>query len=184
MTLTTINLKNLTLERPNAKFKGSYLSGLNEFDSKKEKSAWIYLGDDEPLDTPSRDFVAYVNTLLSTETHALPTFVTNTAYWAIYDNEVVGRISLRHELNDFLAKIGGHIGYIVRPSYRKFGVATEILKQVLETPRARAIGKLLLTCDEDNIASEKTIVRNGGIFESIVPNGDRPRKKRFWIDLK
>jgi len=63
------------------------------------------------------------------------------------------------------------------------GVASEMLRQLLETARAKSIRRLLITCDEDNVASERTIVKNGGAFESIVRNGDKPKKKRFWIDL-
>jgi predicted acetyltransferase len=101
----------------------------------------------------------------------------------VFEDEVIGRIAIRHELNEFLSKFAGHIGYIVRPSFRNKGVATEMLRLILETDRAKAIGRLLVTCDEHNIASERTIVKNRGIFESLIENGDKPRKKRFWIDL-
>jgi predicted acetyltransferase len=58
-----------------------------------------------------------------------------------------------------------------------------MLRQALKTDQAKSIGRLLLTCDADNVASEKTIIKNGGIFESIVLNGNATAKKRFWIDL-
>jgi predicted acetyltransferase len=108
--------------------------------------------------------------------------VRDTVYWAIHADEIVGRISLRHELNDFLAKAGGHIGYIVRPSWRGQGVATDMLRQVLKTERAKSIGKLLLTCDDDNAASKRTIIKNGGVLESaldVAPGESKTR--RFWI---
>lgn len=171
------------LEKPDIRFKDSYLNALAEFETKSEKLAWIYLGEDVPLDLPAQNFETYVSTLRSTEAKALPNFVRNTAYWAVHNDEVIGRIAIRHELNDFLKNIGGHIGYIVRPSYRRKGVATEMLRQLLLTDRAKSIGKLLVTCDENNEASEKTIIRNGGVYESRIPNGDRPQKKRFWITL-
>jgi predicted acetyltransferase len=150
--------------------------------SDSERSSWIYLGESEPYDTPAKDFEAYVNKLRSTETNPLPSFVTSTCYWAVHKGEVIGRIAIRHELNDFLKKVGGHVGYIVRPSYRNRGVASEMLRLILETDRARSIGKILVTCDENNTASERTILKNGGILENITPNGDQPGKKRFWID--
>ena len=123
--------------------------------------------------------------LLLAREHAPPTgYVPDTVYWAVRDGDMVGRISLRHELNEFLLREGGHIGYIVRPSARRQGVATEMLRQILRTDKARSIGRLLLTCDEDNLASEKTIRANGGILENVVVLGAGQRKKRYWISAR
>lgn len=150
-----------------------------------DRSAWVYLGDSADLTIPERNFEEYVLALLKRETIAAPGFVTDTVYWAKIGNEIVGRISIRHELNDFLKIVGGHIGYIVKPSCRGRGIATEMLRQILQTERARTIGKLLVTCDEANAASEKTILKNGGVLEDIISIGTgRPRKKRFWISAK
>lgn len=143
------------------------------------------MGDSAPLDLLSNDFESYVCALLERENNPPEGFVKDTVYWAKSENEIVGRIAIRHELNEFLSKIGGHIGYIVRPSWRGKGIATEMLRQLLLTETATSIQKLLLTCDETNIASEKTILKNGGVFESFVEMGEnKPRKKRFWIQLK
>jgi predicted acetyltransferase len=128
---------------------------------------------------------AYVQELLEREHTPPPHFVRDLVFWAAVDDEVVGRVSLRLELNEFLSRIGGHIGYIVRPSWRGKGVATEMLRLMLQTPQARAIGRLLLTCDEHNTASKRTILKNGGILESVVDGAPgKPRKNRFWILLE
>jgi len=173
----------IRLERPHIRYQASYMAAMDEFESSSEKSGWVYLGDREPHDTPVKDFGAFVARLLATEFEALPGFVKNTCYWAIAGEEVVGRIALRHETNDFLRKIGGQVGYLVRPSFRNRGVATEMLRQLLQMEQTREKGSVLITCDENNTASERTIRKNGGVFESLIENGSKPRKKRFWIDL-
>lgn len=182
--MDTLQEMDLKLLRPHASFKESYLAGLEELTTDSDRSAWVYMGDSAPRDLPKKDFESYVAALLLRETTRPEGFVCDTVYWAVNDGEVIGRISLRHELNDFLRHAGGHIGYIVRPAYRGKGAATEMLRQILETPQARSIGRLLLTCDVGNTASEKTILKNHGTLESVVDQGgDRPSKKRFWITL-
>ncbi len=176
--------KDIELHAPHPSFKATYLKGFEELENDSDRSAWVYLGDTAPRDVPHKDFTGYVQTLQQRQTNPPPGFVCDTTYWAISQGEMVGRISVRHELNEFLSKVGGHIGYIVRPSARGQGVATEMLKQVLRAPVARSIGKLLLTCDEANLASERTILKCGGVFHSIVEVGShRARKKHFWITV-
>src|SRR6266480_5206950 len=100
--MSTFEVHNIRLEPPNISYQGSYLSAMAEFQGDSEKSAWIYLGEDEPHDTPAKDFASYVSRLRSVEATAPPNFVRSTCYWAIYRDEVIGRIAIRHELNDFL----------------------------------------------------------------------------------
>ena len=100
------------------------------------------------------------------------------------DNKLVGMIQVRHRFNDYLSKFGGHIGYSVRPSERRQGYAKEMLRMTLPFCCEIGLDKVLITCADGNIGSEKTILANGGIYESTVyePNGDR-NLKRFWITL-
>lgn len=175
----------ITLVSPHARYRETYLDGFRELTTDAERSAWIYLGDAAPLDTLDGDFDTYVDTLLKREFERPPGFVCDTIYWGLVGNVIVGRIALRHELNEMLATVGGHIGYIVRTSYRSKGMASAMLGMVLATERARALGKLLVTCDEGNAASEHVITRNGGVYEgSVSPGPGRPLKKRFWIDAR
>ncbi|HEY1761486.1 MAG TPA: GNAT family N-acetyltransferase [Acidimicrobiales bacterium] len=99
------------------------------------------------------------------------------------DGEVIGRVSLRYELNEFLSERGGHIGYGVAPAHRRKGYATEILRQALVVIRAEGVDAVLVTCDEDNVASARTIERNGGVFDSISPPscGEVETVRRYWI---
>lgn len=92
---------------------------------------------------------------------------------------IVGRTSIRHALNDHLLAEGGHIGYGVRPAFRRRGHATEILRQSLVVARALGIDAALLTCDDGNTASAATIERCGGVRDPHRPG--EPPIRRYWI---
>jgi len=96
--------------------------------------------------------------------------------------EIVGRVSIRHELNEFLLHEGGHIGFGVRPAFRRRGYATEILRQALVVARAEGVGRVLVTCDQQNIGSAATIERCGGVLENVVVGHDGAHMRRYWID--
>jgi predicted acetyltransferase len=97
--------------------------------------------------------------------------------------EIVGRVSIRHRLNDFLLREGGHVGYAVRPAYRGRGYATEILRQSLVVCRALGIDRVLATCDDDNEASIRVIERCGGVLENVLTDtANGVPKRRYWID--
>ncbi len=109
-------------------------------------------------------------------------FVPNTYFVGIVDGAVVGRISLRHLLNDFLAKVGGHIGYGVIPSQRRQGYATDMLRNALPLCAGLGIRRALITCDEHNIGSRKVIEACGGIFEGMIDDPEsNGRKRRYWV---
>lgn len=100
------------------------------------------------------------------------------------DNRLVGMIQVRHYFNDYLSKFGGHIGYSIKPSERRKGYATSMLNAVLPYCREIGLDKILITCIDGNIGSEKTILNNGGIYESTVYElGKNWSLKRFWITL-
>ena len=96
--------------------------------------------------------------------------------------QIVGRTSIRHELNEFLAREGGHIGYGVVAEHRRRGYATEILRQSLVVARSVGIDRVLVTCDEGNVGSATVIERCGGVFESLVDAEGGSPKRRYWID--
>lgn len=101
------------------------------------------------------------------------------------ENEIVGRTSIRHELNDYLLKAGGHIGYGVVPEHRRKGYATLILRESLKYVQEglRHLNRVLVTCDEGNEGSQKTIEKNGGVLENIVDIPGEKRKMRYWIEV-
>ncbi|WP_010098331.1 GNAT family N-acetyltransferase [Ornithinibacillus scapharcae] len=100
-----------------------------------------------------------------------------------HKDRILGMIDIRHELNDFLYRIGGNIGYSVRPSERQKGYATLLLKMGLDKCRELGMDKVLITCDEDNIGSAKVILNNGGREDKSEVDEDQTVKRRFWIDL-
>ena len=109
-------------------------------------------------------------------------FVKHAELVAVADGDIVGRTSIRFELNDFLSTLGGHIGYAVRPRFRRQGHATEILRQSLIIAREHGIDPALVTCDDDNTASAKVIEANGGTLESIVDGEPgMPSKRRYLL---
>lgn len=98
------------------------------------------------------------------------------------DNRLVGMVQVRHYFNGFLERFGGHIGYSIRPSERRKGYAKKMLKMVLPFCKEIGIEKVLITCIDGNVGSEKTILANGGVYESTVYESNaNVNLKRFWI---
>lgn len=100
------------------------------------------------------------------------------------NDKVVGMLQIRHNLKtEYLEKFGGHIGYSVRCDERRKGYAKEMLKQALPWCKKLGIDKVLITCKKENVGSSKTILANGGVFESEIKNGEKTML-RYWIDVK
>jgi predicted acetyltransferase len=97
------------------------------------------------------------------------------------DGVIVGRVSLRYELDDFLAHEGGHVGYCVLPEHRRLGYGTEMLRQTVVLMRAEGVERILVTCDDDNVASAGVIEGCGGVYESTVEGRGGIPKRRYWI---
>lgn len=100
------------------------------------------------------------------------------------DDKLVGMIQVRHYFNDYLEQYAGNIGYSIRPTERRKGYAKKMLGMTLPFCREIGMEKILIACIDGNIGSEKTILANGGIYESTVHEPDRDWElKRFWITL-
>jgi predicted acetyltransferase len=131
------------------------------------------------------DFQGMVQFLLNNEKGInLPEgWVRDSTYWLVNEsNRVLGAVNIRHALTEKLFNCGGHIGYGVRPSERRKGYATKILAMSLEKTRELGIEKVLVVCDAVNTASERTILKNGGMEDVSFKEEDGNIVKRFWIE--
>ena len=171
----------LRLQRPDLRWRESYLSLLNEFAARGERCHQHY----RPL--AEGDFAALLarwddlRTGRGVEAEMAP----QSHFWLIRDGaEIVATARLRHWLTEHFYRAGGHIGYDVRPSCRGRGLATRLLRLMLDQARGRGLVRALLTCDDDNHASARVIEKCGGILQDTVysPRHRRPHR-RYWIEL-
>ena len=114
-----------------------------------------------------------------------PGRVTTTTFFCIDEqrNRAVGAVNIRHFLNERLLRCGGHVGDGVRPTDRGQGIGTQMVGLALKECAKLGIDRVLMVCDKSNIASAKTIVRNGGVLENEIEE-DGCVEQRYWITLK
>ena len=98
-------------------------------------------------------------------------------------NRLLGAVNIRHCLNEYLLKYAGHIGDGIRPSERGKGYGSEMIRLALIECKKLGIDKVLMVCDKSNIASAKTIIKNGGILENEFMDEDGEIQQRYWINL-
>jgi len=124
-------------------------------------------------------FASYVADLRAEALEQTPRaagLVPATTLWWMSGPDYFGRLAIRHRLTPLLLEVGGHIGYDVRPSGRRRGYATAMLCAAVPIAHMLGIDPVLITCDEDNVASRRVIEANGGVYED-----QRGEKLRFWV---
>ena len=99
-------------------------------------------------------------------------------------NILLGAVNIRHYLNDFLLQYGGHIGDGIRPSERRKGYATEMIRLAFLECKKLGINRVLMVCDKDNIGSAKSIINNGGVLENEFVDEKGNTNQRYWIETK
>ncbi|WP_313814350.1 GNAT family N-acetyltransferase [Glutamicibacter sp.] len=184
----------IQLRKPTADVHASWLENLKEWGTADQDGASVFFAEkfDWDLSQPE-DFSRWVqllNDLANPQFQPPAGFVSQTTLWVCRGNEYLGAVSLRHELiNEYLKVVGGHIGYGIRPSARGRGLAKIALAGVLEEARRLGLSKVLITCNDSNIASYKTIESGGGILEQVIDQseieetfGAQDAVRRYWIE--
>ncbi len=112
-------------------------------------------------------------------------WVPSTMLYAFVKDEIIGRINIRHTLNENLLKRGGHIGYAVAPQFRKRGYATKMLKEGLRYSKEELkLSKVLISCASSNVPSIKLIEASGGVLgEETYDDVDDEMIKKYWVQL-
>jgi predicted acetyltransferase len=171
------------LVRPDVRWHASWAETIKEFGSETIHGSGVWHAGGGPLDVTRAGCAAFVAMLLPYADPAaeLPEGRVHCDYYWITagegaDEEVVGFLALRHRLTAWLLEEGGHIGYSVRPSRRGEGHAGRALALAVRRSAELGLERVLLTCEEDNHASARTIERNGGVYEDT-----RNGKRRYWI---
>ncbi len=179
----------MELVEPHVRFHRSFLEAYDELAAEgQERHAGLpFFGWGEPLGPEfTRDaiatpegFASMVRVVVEGKNPFAPRpdgWVPWTELWMAEEDEYLGRITLRHELNGALLTWGGHIGYSVRPGVRRRGHASAALRHMLRIAHERNLDRVLVTCDLDNVGSRTVIEGAGGEFEDI-----REGKRRYWI---
>lgn len=164
----------MRLLKPTLKYKKSFQNALKEFLKEGPKKE-VGPSNIELHIKESRDHAKGKN--------LPPKYVPYSIYWLIDKEQFIGRVSIRHRLNKELKKFGGHIGYIIKPSKRKKGYGTQILKLALLKAKKLGIKKILITCSEINVASQKIIEKNNGKLKEKTKHKNELLKK-YWINIK
>lgn len=180
-----IDREKIRLDFPSDTVRDSYITALRE---------GFYRGNDDAkpeneIQGIEKDFTSYIESFREPSTGSVTTpsgdmfdFVPGETLWLTAGDVFIGEVSFRFELNGLLQKFGGHVGYGIRPALQGQGYATMALKLTRRRAYERGMDQLLLTCAPDNPASEKVILKNGGIYEDTQENPyGFHTVKRFWV---
>jgi predicted acetyltransferase len=148
----------------------------------KEQDDFAFLLSDYQQD---EDFEPYLERVAAyKDATTVPEGKVVSTFWvAVVDGKIAGRISIRHSLNDFLAAVGGHIGYGVAPEFRGLGIATYMLQFGLRYLREIGVDRCFISCKVGNDYSQRTIEKCGGHFAAVVEDPTTPGAmyRTYWI---
>jgi len=167
------------LVEPTVDVRMSFVEAVREFHAGDSPYPRYALNLDPDVLSQPAEFAAYVAELIADRLEESPRtagYVPGTTLWWCDGPEYLGRVAIRHRLTPSLERVGGHIGYDVRPSARRKGHATAMLHDALPIASQLGIERALITCDTDNVASRKVIEKNGGEFIDQIDG-----IYRFWV---
>jgi predicted acetyltransferase len=165
------------LIRPSKRFESSYAEAVTEV----FEASWGRQPSPSELATQVAVTRAFDDNFAGLK---LPDQVPGSTFWLVEDDTYLGRVDIRHRLNDELRRRGGHIGFEIRPSVRRQGYGRLALHLGLVECRRLDIDRVLVTCNVTNIASRRIIEVNGGVLEDVVSLGsDGLEEMRYWIDV-
>ena len=103
--------------------------------------------------------------------------------WLVARTVMIGCVSVRYHLTPRLLRLGGHLGYEIRPRYRRLGFGHRALALGIQHAREHGMCDLLLTCDDTNAGSIRIIERAGGVLWDTIPQPQEPGRsaRRYWI---
>ena len=164
--LKSYDLTNARLELPSEEYKASFIQSVREFQSEPYPFNSGRMGRYEDVSAEELDanFGSFLEGLrdFSSGRNLKPGIVPQSTFWLIDKREFIGRASVRHSLNENLMRVGGHIGYEIRPARRGRGYGKLILLLALRKARDLGIDRALVTCDSTNLASRKIVEASGG----------------------
>ena len=95
-------------------------------------------------------------------------FIPCTTFWVMLDDKIIGLANIKHYLNDFLRKKGGHIGLSIAKDYRRKGLGLKTTKLLIEKARNEfGIQDILFTNEPENIASRNMCEKLGAELTDI-----------------
>ncbi len=113
-----------------------------------------------------------------------PGRVPHTMLYGFLDGVIIGRVSVRHTLNESLRLRGGHIGYAIAPRFRRMGYAKEMVAQALVYCKTIGVKDVMVTCGDTNVPSWKIIEHfSGKLQDRIWDEEDQETIRRYWINL-
>jgi predicted acetyltransferase len=164
---------------PDVRFRRSFIAAVREFHDDAEPVPWFVSGvTAEELEAPGA-FARHVDGLLAErreDAPRAPAFVPATTLWWVEGDEFPGRLGIRHRLTAALESAGGHIGYDVRPTARRRGHGTAVLRAALPHVHRLGIDPALIMCDDTNTASRRIIEHAEARFADRLGH-----KLRYWL---
>jgi predicted acetyltransferase len=170
---------NLTLRKLTAQDEKAFFEGMKAWEG--ESLSWYSFAWKEGMT------YSEMLTLLENESAGInlaPNRVPHTMLYGFVNDQIIGRVSIRHTLNQELSQRGGHMGYAVAPRYRRQGYATTMTRLGLKACKELGLTSILLTCSDDNLPSWKIIEHLNGKLETRTFDTDKNEWiRRYWIDL-